>query len=127
MPKRIRGIAVNFRFGPKGYPEPADDEELLGDSIYTILSTMPGERRHRPRFGCNLKRILFGNINQVTLVQVEVEARQAIERWERRVVVDQILVRDEASRIVVEVVWRPKGSMVDARRTQIPFDQAGVR
>lgn len=127
MPKRIRGIAVHFRFGDNGYPEPADDVELLGDSIYTILSTMPGERRHRPQFGCNLKRLLYGNINQVTLIQVEVEARQAIERWEPRVIVDQILVRSEGSRIIVEVVWRPKGSMADARRTQIPFDQAGVR
>ena len=126
MPKRIRGLAVNFRFGDKGYPEPADDEELLGDAIYTILSTMPGERRHRPQFGCNLKRLLFGNINQVTLVQVEIEARLAIERWEQRVIVEQILVRDETSRIIVEVVWRPKGTMVD-RSTQIPFDQAGVR
>jgi len=127
VPKRIRGIAVNFRFGPKGYPEPVDDVDALGDSIYTILSTLPGERRHRPQFGCNLKRLLFGNISRVTLVQVEVEARQAIERWEQRVIVEEISVRDEVSRIIVEVVWRPRGSLVDARRTQIPFDQAGVR
>jgi phage baseplate assembly protein W len=126
MAKRIRGIGVNFRFGPAGYPEPVEDEVLVGDSIYTILSTMPGERRHRPQFGCNLKRLLFGNINQVTLVQVEVEARQAIERWEPRAIVDEILVRDEGSRIIVEVVWRLKGSLTDSR-TQIPFSDAGVR
>jgi phage baseplate assembly protein W len=56
-----------------------------------------------------------------------VEARRAIERWEPRVIVDSIEVVSDQSKIHLEVIWRPKGSMVDASRTQIPLDIAGAR
>jgi phage baseplate assembly protein W len=130
MANQIKGIAVNFRFGNLGFPEPAVNVESLSDSIYTILSTFPGERVHRPQFGCNLKRLLFTNVTPASIVRARVEARRAIERWEPRVIVDSLEVqRDQrsASKILLEVIWRPKGSLSDARRTQIPLDIAGAR
>jgi phage baseplate assembly protein W len=127
MANQIKGIAVNFRFGSRGFPEPALDTEALGDSVYTILSTLPGERVHREQFGCNLKRLLFTNVSRAGLVRAKVEARRAIERWEPRVVVDSIEVVSDQSKIQIEVIWRPKGSLSDATRTQIPLDIAGGR
>ena len=127
MANKIKGIAVNFRFTSKGFPEPSVNTEALSDSIYTILSTFPGERVHRPQFGCTLKRLLFANVTRAALLRAQVEARRAIERWEPRVRVDSIEVSSEGSTVMLEVIWRPKGSLQDARRTQIPLDLAGAR
>lgn len=127
MANNIRGIGVNFRFGNKGFPEPATNDNLLEDSIYTILSTVPGERVHRPNFGCHLRRLLFTNISAAMLVRAQVEARRAIERWEPRVIVESLEVTNQDSKITIVIIWRPLGSLVDARHTQIPVDLAGAR
>jgi phage baseplate assembly protein W len=127
MARDIRGIAVNFRFGDRGYPEPADNDDLLSNALYTILSTKTGERVHRPTFGCELKRILFANVTRGSTVRARVEARRAIEQWEQRVVVDDILVSSEDSRIVLDISWRPRNNLADARRSRVPIDSAEVR
>ncbi len=127
MARDIKGVAVNFRFGLKGFPEPACNTELLSDSIYTILSTKTGERVYRPEFGSNLKRVLFGNLSRAAAVRARVEARRAIEQWEPRVVVDDILVTVRDSTILLEIVWRPRNNLADAQRTQIPFDSGEAR
>jgi len=123
----IKGLYGPIRFTSRGYPEAATDIDLLGVSINTILKTGIGERVRRPLFGSGLKRLLFSNVSRATALRAKVEARRAIEQWEPRVVVDEILVRTEESRIVLEVIWRQRGSIGDARRTQVPFDAAGAR
>ena len=126
MPQ-IRGIAVNWRFGPKGYPEPATDIELLSDSIYTILKTLPGERVYNPNFGCNLKRLLFTNMSRQARVRAATETRSAIQNNEDRVIVDDILIDNnaEANQIALTVVWRPLGSSGPQQRTTAAFDGGG--
>jgi len=123
----IKGLYGPIRFTSRGYPEAATDLALLEISIKTILKTGIGERVRRPLFGSGLKRLLFSNLSRSTVLRAKVEARRAIEQWEPRVVVDEILVSSQDSRIVLEVVWRQRGSIGDARRTQIPFDAAGAR
>jgi len=127
MALRIHGLAVHFRFGVRGYPEPADDTELLADSIETILKTAVGERVHRPTFGSHLKRIVFADMGRAAAVRARVEARRAIEQWEKRVIVDAVNFRTEDSTIFLDVVWRPRNNMADARQTQIPFGDGGLR
>jgi len=127
MPQ-IKGIAVPWRFGSKGYPEPATDIELLGDSIYTILMTLPGERVYNPTFGCNLKRLLFTNMSRQARVRASTEARTAIQSNEGRVIVDDILIDNNAAAnvIVLTVVWRPLGSSgPQQQRTTLQFDGGG--
>ena len=124
---RIHGIGVRFRFTTRGYPEPVDDTQLLADSIETILKTPVGSRVHRPTFGSNLVRILFANLTRASQVRARVEARRAIEKWEPRVIVDQIDVRGENSTIFLDVKWRPKNNMADSRSTSVPFGGGGVR
>lgn len=126
MPQ-IKGIAVNWRFGPKGYPEPATDIELLSDSIYTILKTLPGERVYRPTFGCNLKRLLFTNMSRQASVRAITEAREAIRLNETRVIVDDIQINQDAdaNTISMSIVWRPLGNKTQQQRTSIQFEGGG--
>ena len=127
MAFRIRGLAVHFRFGTNGYPEPAEDTELLSDQIETILKTPIGSRVHRPTFGTSLHRILFANLSRAAAVRARVEARRAIEKWEKRVIVDQIDFRVSGSTIFLDVSWRPNNNLADARRVSVPFGGGGVR
>jgi phage baseplate assembly protein W len=126
MPQ-IKGIAVNWRFGSKGYPEPATDIELLGDSIYTILKTIPGERVYRPTFGCNLARLLFTNMSKQAQIRAANEAREAIRMHEKRVVVDDVLIERNtaANTISISIVWSPLGNQAQQRRTEIQFEGGG--
>lgn len=123
----IRGIAVNFRFGSRGYPETATDVDLLGDSIYSILKTIPGERVYRPTFGCNLSRLLFSNLSQRVRVRATVEARLAIETFEKRVIVDDVIIDQvkDAGTVSVTVVWRPITDQTQLRRTTAEFLSGG--
>lgn len=116
---KIKGIAVNFRFGPRGYPEWATDIELLGDSILSVLKTIPGERVYRPTFGCYAIRLLFANMSIAAALRVRSEARRAIETWEPRVIVDEILINNVDSSIQLTVIWRPKSNPLARSQTTL--------
>lgn len=126
MPQ-IHGIGVPFRFGSRGYPEPADDIELLGDSIYTILKTARGDRVRRPTFGSDLHRLIFVNMSSQAKVRARTTAREALRTQEPRVIVDDIVIEqeDEANRIMLTVLWRPQSNPDIQRQTGVPFGQGG--
>jgi len=116
---KIKGIAVHFRFGPRGYPEWATDLEILAGSILTILKTIPGERVYRPTFGCYAIRLLFANMSVAAALRCRSEARRAIETWEPRVIVDEILIDKRDSTIGLTVIWRPKSNPSAASQTTL--------
>jgi phage baseplate assembly protein W len=127
MALNIKGLGVVFRFGSRGYPEPTrNTTDTLSNSIFTILNTTQGERVHRPGFGCQLKMLINNNMTRGSALRAKVEARRAIEQQEQRVIVDAVRVYRRDSTITVEVLWRPKGNLADARSTSVPFDVGGA-
>lgn len=126
MARRIKGLHVPYRMTSTGYPESAEDSELLAMSISEILKTGIGERVRNRQFGSGLQRLLFANMTKGALVRAKTEARRAIEAWEDRVVVDEILISSEGSRIIIEVYWRPRGLNAEPRAARVPFDVVGV-
>lgn len=115
-----RGIGVPFSFDITGYPAPVEGSELIHDSIYTILSTVVGERVHRPTFGCFLKYLIFDPINRATLIRVQTEVRRAIRAWEQRVEVTEVTIENPLEgRLLVTVKWVANGSLTGS--TSVPF------
>lgn len=108
---RIKGIAVPFRFTRRGYPESSTDERCLHDSVFTILSTRPGERVMRPTFGSFLRLILFENINRVAGLRARYEIKRALALWEPRVVVQDVLFELKDTSITVHVSWIANGTL----------------
>jgi len=107
-----KGVGVPFSFTSKGYPEPATGSDLIGDSVFTILSTTVGERVHRPTFGSFLKRLIFEPVNRITAFRVEAEIRRALSAWEPRVSVENILFDIKTPGIIkVQVFWIVNGSV----------------
>lgn len=71
-----------------------DENEAVRQSILLLLSTVPGERVMRSRYGCDLFRLLFAPNDDTTSGLAIHYVRQAIRQWEKRVE----LVRVDAER-----------------------------
>ena len=69
----------------------ASDATDIEQAILIILQTAPGERVMLPGFGCRINELVFaaGNATSVSLAQLYV--KQALDRWEPRVVVTQVV------------------------------------
>lgn len=111
MANRIKGLAVPFRFTRRGYPESGIDEKCLHDSVFTILSTIPGERVMRPTFGSYLRLIIFENINRVAGLRARHEVNRALSIWEPRVSVQDVLFELNDTTITVHVSWIANGTL----------------
>jgi len=105
MPQQLKAIAVPMRFDATGYPAPAFNDDVLRDSIRTIILTVPGERVMRPDFGCAAKIILFDNLNGASAARAEFAIRRALEQWEPRIVVVGIELSLVKTQIIVNISW----------------------
>ena len=61
------------------------DDESVRQSIWTILSTAPGERVMRPDFGCGLAELVFAPNTPGTAGQIMSAVREALIQWEPRI------------------------------------------
>ena len=62
-----------------------EGRDAIRQSIRMLLSTVPGERVMRPRYGCPLQNLLFAPNDDTTAGLAIHYVREAIERWERRI------------------------------------------
>lgn len=59
----------------------ADEGRHVRDMLELVLFTAPGERVHRPDFGCGLNQLLFLGNSPELAVTVEMTVRSAVQRW----------------------------------------------
>jgi phage baseplate assembly protein W len=82
------GLGWNFPVGQDAGHQialTADGEQSVRQSIWTILSTSPGERVMRPDFGCGLSDLVFAVNNAATATAVTRAVREALATWEPRI------------------------------------------
>lgn len=83
------GISYPLQFSG-GRTVASSGPEHLNQALYLLLSTQPGERVHRPTYGCDL-RGLIGRPNNVALHEVlKFRITEAIKLHEKRVSVSGI-------------------------------------
>jgi phage baseplate assembly protein W len=102
----------------------AGDQEIA-ESMRIILSTSPGERPMRPRFGCRIHERLFDIADGQLIGQVKRDVVEALEFWEPRIDVLGVSVTEDDDRSLnhlfyVDVVYQLKGSN-DPRNLVFPF------
>lgn len=98
-------------------------EREIADSIRLILSTAPGERPTRPEFGCAVHDLVFAPADAATAGRIVYAVRNALERWEPRIGVQDIVVSfAEADEGVLHIVitYTLLGSN-DPRNLVFPF------
>lgn len=70
----------------------SSDFAAIANSIFNILNTSPGERILLPQFGTNLKGELFEPVTQPRAAMIGRIIVQAIEKWEPRVIIQNVNV-----------------------------------
>lgn len=98
-------------------PVPDDDGQLrfpgleasVRQRIELILRTRPGEQLMRPDFGGGIEEFLQQPNTLTTRRRLHDRIRETLERWETRIVLDRVDVRevpDQPSHLRVEIGYR---------------------
>ena len=86
---------------PRGGFARVTGEEVIRQSIETILDTDPGERIMRPDFGCGLRRYLMEPNTAATRASMQQDIDAALSRWEPRILVTNVAVTPGEERSLV--------------------------
>lgn len=95
----------------------------IEQAIRLILATSPGERPMRPEFGCRVHDHVFGAMNAATAGAVAYDVRAALERWEPRIEVSDVVVTFDAHDVgtmYIDVRYAIRGDN-DQRNLVFPF------
>lgn len=68
-----------------GYIRMSSQEEDIQESIRIILMTRKGERMMEPEFGCGIQKYAFETMDSSVLLQMQMEAQNALIIWEPRI------------------------------------------
>ncbi|MCT4639737.1 MAG: GPW/gp25 family protein [Bacteroidales bacterium] len=66
------------------------NEEDIKQSLIILLSTKPGERVHRPEYGCGIHKMVFEVVNTTTLTIMEDLISKAILMYEPRITLNAV-------------------------------------
>jgi phage baseplate assembly protein W len=91
----------------------ADPEQGIRQSIWTILSTAPGERVMRSEFGCGIHDLVFGVNDARTAGAVTAAVRTALALWEPRIDVLDVYAAPDAAHpnlLLVEINYQVRST-----------------
>jgi len=71
------------------------DVQAIKRAVKNIILTNKFERPFNSDFGCNLRGFLFENITEPLLVIIKDRVAMAIEKYEPRVTVEDVVVRED--------------------------------
>ena len=129
------GWAFPLRTDPTGRVSLVTGTREIEESIRLILATAPGERPMRPQFGCAVHDFVFAPADAATAGDIAFAVRVALERWEPRIELNDVVVRFDAvdsGLLYVDIEFSVLGTN-DPRNLVFPFyviprhDEAGAR
>lgn len=86
-----RGWSFPPRFdGNLSQLELVQTEEDIRESIFILLSTMPGERCTNPEYGCNVYNLIWKPIDKTTKYLIKEAITKAITRYEPRIDLEEV-------------------------------------
>lgn len=97
--------------GGGGITASGGDDAIRG-RIVQVLFTAPGERVHKPEFGCGLFRLVFEPGNAVLAAAMEFTVGQALVRWlDDEIAVDGVQVEVEEEGVFVQVAYTRRADL----------------
>jgi phage baseplate assembly protein W len=118
-----RGWAFPLRVDATGGIALVSREQEIEEGIRLILGTSPGERPMRPEFGCRIHEHLFASADSETANAITREVRAALQRWEPRIDVSEVLVSFDGldhTLLYIDVRYAIKATN-DRRNLVFPF------
>ncbi|WP_424639596.1 GPW/gp25 family protein [Embleya sp. AB8] len=118
-----RGWGFPLRVGPTGGIGMVERDREIEEAIRLVLGTAPGERPMRPEFGCGIHDYVFATGDGATAGRIAHETRVALERWEPRIEVTDVLIAldsiDEGT-LYIDVRYLVRATN-DVRNLVFPF------
>lgn len=97
-----------YHLDQRGRSAATSTDDHFRDLIAQVLFTSPGERVNRPEFGCGLKQLLFMPNSDALATATQQLVQGSLQRWlEGVIIVEQVEIRAEESRLIVKVVYVP--------------------
>ncbi|MFT7840449.1 GPW/gp25 family protein [Saccharothrix sp. BKS2] len=118
-----RGWGFPLRVGPTGGIGMVDRDQEIQEAIRLVLGTAPGERPMRPEFGCGIHDLVFAAADGATAGHVSREVRAALDRWEPRIDVADVVVAFDSvdvGTLYIDIRYTVK-STNDQRNLVFPF------
>lgn len=107
---------------PKGHTynaiqDTTDELRVIEASLRRIMGTVPGDRVMLPEFGCNLRKFLFEPNDNILAIDIKKTIKNAIERWEPRVSVVNVLCQriPDDHLLIVQLQYRILHLGIDAK------------
>jgi Bacteriophage baseplate protein W len=117
------GLAFPLQVDRLGGIALASGEQDVDQAIELILSTAPGERPMRPEFGCGVHDFVFDTIDAATVGRLETEIRNALDRWEPRIEVEDLdfdLAHADEGQLAITISYRVRATN-NQRNLVYPF------
>lgn len=120
--KGFKDISMSFQTNPLNNDIIAlKNENAIARSIRNIVFTIQGEKFFNDSFGSGVKRLLFDNLDDITVSSIKDEIENSINNYEPRVeLIDTIVSPDyDNNEINVTIIYRVIGAEV--RPQQLEF------
>jgi phage baseplate assembly protein W len=116
------GRGYPLQIGTSGNIRGSSGVRRIEESIRIILGTQYGERVMRPRYGSNLKSLVFAPNNEATANLAHYYVQQGLGQWEPRIEVLDVLVTNDNQRglLNIEIHYRLRATQEEQSIT-IPF------
>lgn len=107
-----KGMAFPLRVNERGGIAAASQQDKVRQSILMILGTQHGERVMRPKFGANLRSLVFAPNNRATANLAQHYVEEALATWEPRIRLEEVAVdNDHANRrLLIQIRYRIKAT-----------------
>jgi len=117
-----RGMSFPAQLSDRGGLRESAGVQKVEESMRIILGTQHGERLMRPRFGCNLKSLVFAPNNQATANLARYYAMEGLRQWEPRIEVLEVFAENDnrAARLVLHIHYRLRATQ-DVHTLVYPF------
>ena len=103
------GFGFPFAVGEGGRISGSGGDEAIRGKIIQVLFTAPGERVHKPEFGCGLFNLVFEPNDSVLAAATEFTIGQALSRWLKDEIVPQAVdIETRDGTVLVEVAYTRK-------------------
>ena len=116
------GITYPLQVGTSGGIRESTGVQKIEESIRIILGTQYGERLMRPRFGSNLKGLVFAPNNAATANLARYYVEAGLRQWEPRIDVFEVVVENDNlhGMLLIEIHYRLRATQ-DAHTLIFPF------
>ena len=117
----FKDVSMSFQVNPLSSDIVAlKNQNAIARSIRNIVLTSPGEKIFNPRFGSEVSRLLFENIDEITAIAIQDEIETSITNFEPRVSLTSIITRPNFDNYSYDVIitYRIIGADVDPQQLE---------